>query len=336
MGKGILKMNTEEEHDLNNAGKDETPRRDAETAENLPIENETEIPEAGPSPEKSPKENAPSGEEEEDKVDLRDEPSGGEMGSIAPLIKELRNGLKELKDALGDIKDEPLLIEELREELKELKDELGDVKDELKKIKEGTEEYKDKPGGDVPLSEGHAKGVDGHVDDLSRGIAALSDKMDFLNKLFTQKIQSDDREKKIADNLHEELQKYKQGLYSSIMKPLIHEIVSLREDMAKVSAGLGAKPIEAQNIPLRAFDGLVMQVETILENYDVEIYKSKPGDDFVPLRQKAAARVATDDPSMDKKIAESLGSGYAMDDKSIFPEKVKVFVYEKPEKNATE
>lgn len=64
-------------------------------------------------------------------------------------------------------------------------------------------------------------------------IQDLNEKMDVMNDTVSQKILNMDFEKNIADKLHKELQGYKNDLYFQLIKPLIMDLINMRERMRK-------------------------------------------------------------------------------------------------------
>ena len=76
----------------------------------------------------------------------------------------------------------------------------------------------------------------------------------------------------------------------------------------------------------------VKDVQDILEKNNITIYDSKDGDDFAALKQRVIKKVPTVVEELHGKIAESLSSGYDYMGRTISPEKVAVYIYQKPEK----
>lgn len=64
-------------------------------------------------------------------------------------------------------------------------------------------------------------------------IQELNEKMDVMNDTVSQKILNMDFEKNVADKLHKELQGYKDDLYFQLVKPLIMDLINMRERMRR-------------------------------------------------------------------------------------------------------
>lgn len=165
---------------------------------------------------------------------------------------------------------------------------------------------------------------------ISEGLQELSNKVEQMNQLFMQKIAHTTHEEKIVDQMHAELQKYKQDMYAQLVRPILLDIIEMRDSILRMSANFASKPEGEQNIPLKTFSDYAYDVQDILEKNNIAIYDSKEGDDFSPIKQKAIKKVTTPVEELHGKIAESLSSGYEYLGKPISPEKVVVYVYQKP------
>ncbi len=176
------------------------------------------------------------------------------------------------------------------------------------------------------VSEGTAfENVTSHFDEE---LTELNEKIDVLNKQFSDRIARNEYEAKIIQNMDSELKAYKDDLYRSLLKPLILEIIDLRESILKMSAFYLKKPEGEQAIPNATFADYAEDISDILEKYDVEVIKSNSGDDCVSLKHKILKTVPTDKESLHKKIAESLSSGYMYNGRVIYAERVNVYRFE--------
>lgn len=164
---------------------------------------------------------------------------------------------------------------------------------------------------------------------IYEGLQELSNKVEQMNQLFMQKIAHTTHEEKIVDQMHAELQKYKQDMYSQLVRPILLDIIEMRDSILRMSANFASKPEGEQNIPLKTFSDYAYDVQDILEKNNITIYDSKEGDEFSPIKQKAIKKVTTPVEELHGKIAESLSSGYEYLGKPISPEKVVVYVYQK-------
>ena len=152
-------------------------------------------------------------------------------------------------------------------------------------------------------------------DEENELLQEINAKVDHLTQLFTQKIQHTAHEEKIVDQMHAELQKYKEDMYSQLVRPILLDIIEVRDSILRMSNVYAGKPEEEQSIPLKVFSDYSYDIQDILEKNNITIYSSEEGDAFNPIKQRVLKKVS---------------SGYEYLGKPISPEKVSVYVYEKP------
>lgn len=173
-------------------------------------------------------------------------------------------------------------------------------------------------------------------DSILAAVSELSDRVEQMNQLFIQKIQHTAHEEKIVDQMHAELQKYKDDMYAQLIRPVLLDIIEIRDSIKRVSASFAAKPEEKQMVPLETFHGYTLDIRDVLEKNNITIYDSREGEEFNPLKQRVIKKVTTPVEQLHGKIAESLSSGYDYMGKTISPEKVVVYIYQKPENTEEE
>lgn len=79
-----------------------------------------------------------------------------------------------------------------------------------------------------------------------------------------------------------------------------------------------------------------MICKIFLKKNNVQIYESKQGDDFTPIKQRIIKKEVTHDETLHGKVASSLSSGYSYSGRVISAEKISVYYYEKVEKPINE
>lgn len=158
----------------------------------------------------------------------------------------------------------------------------------------------------------------------------LLERLEALDTLFNARIMHTDHEEKIVDQMHKELQKYKEDMYAQLVRPILLDVIEVRDSIMRMAAAYLAKPEGEQNIPNKTFSDYAYDLQDILEKNSVEIYRSKSGDDFTPIKQRVIKKVATPDESLHGKVAESLSCGYSYNGRTISAEKITVYFYEKP------
>ena len=166
------------------------------------------------------------------------------------------------------------------------------------------------------------------VEEVLKSITELSDKIDGLSDLFNKKIMHTAHEEQIVDKMHEELQKYKEDMYAQLVRPILLDIIDMRDSIMRMSKVYSEKPEEEQVIPLKTFSGYSYDVQDILEKNNINIYKSEEGDSFEPIRHRVVKKVNTPVEELHGKIAETMSDGYEYMGKTISPEKIAVYTYE--------
>ncbi len=80
------------------------------------------------------------------------------------------------------------------------------------------------------------------IEKILKNIENLNNRLDEMNEMFLKKIQSTSFEKEIADKLHNEIQEYRNDLHFQLIKPLILDLINMRESMKK-----GVKSFDKKN-----------------------------------------------------------------------------------------
>lgn len=157
----------------------------------------------------------------------------------------------------------------------------------------------------------------------------LLEQLEDLNTLFNARIMHTEHEEKILDQMHKELQKYKEDMYAQLVRPILLDVIEVRDSIMRISATYLAKPEDEQNIPNKIFSDYAFDLQDILQKNSVEIYRSKTGDDFTPIKQRVIKKVSTAEETLHGKVAESLSCGYSYNGRTISAEKITVYYFEK-------
>ena len=185
----------------------------------------------------------------------------------------------------------------------------------------------------------HASNEDCSIEKLKHVISAindLSEKIEKMSKQFDAKIMHTAHEEKIVDQMHSELQKYKEDMYAQLVRPILIDIIEVRDSILRVSQAYNNKPVDEQDIPLKTFSDYAYDVQDILEKNNITIYRSNEGEAFAPIKQRVVKKISTPVEELHGKIAESLSDGYEYLGKTVSPEKISVYVYEAPSKKEGE
>jgi molecular chaperone GrpE (heat shock protein) len=130
--------------------------------------------------------------------------------------------------------------------------------------------------------------------------------------------------------MHSELQKYKEDLYSQLVRPILLDIIEIRDSIRRMVEVRKNKPEDEQYIPLKDFLLYVDEIDIILDKNNIEIFGSTEGSEFIPVRQRIIQKVITHDQALHGKVAASLSDGYNYTGKTISSEKVAVYLYKAP------
>ena len=165
---------------------------------------------------------------------------------------------------------------------------------------------------------------------LAMRMEELQKQLEGLEREFQSKIKYDAHKNKIIDDLHQELQTYKNDIIRKHLQSFIMDIIQFADNTRKLTRYYHEDE-DAQKDPeklLSILDEIPSDIEAIIGREGVMPFISENGR-FDPSRQRAMKRTETSDPEKDKHIAESLQPGYEWDDRIIRPEIVSVYVYKK-------
>ncbi|MFL0249098.1 nucleotide exchange factor GrpE [Clostridium neuense] len=145
---------------------------------------------------------------------------------------------------------------------------------------------------------------------------------------FDSKVKYDRHKDKIIDELHEELQEYKDDIIHKLLRPVITDIIYTIDNNNKTVQALKQKnlaEIEPEKL-IGIIEGQSEDLEDILYRQGVEEF-TYVMPEFDPKKQKIVKTVETDEKDKDRTIAKSLRKGYMFEDRVIRHELVEVYVY---------
>ncbi len=211
----------------------------------------------------------------------------------------------------------------------------GDDSKELEQT--STEEVKEQHTDSVPNetevdnSEAADSGKPDQMESVLQAIGNLTDKVEQLEKQFDAKIMHTAHEEKIVDQMHSELQRYKEDMYSQLVRPILMDIIEMRDSIMRMSKTFSERPEAEQVVPLKTFSDYAFDVQDILEKNNITIYRSNEGDTFTPIKQRVIKKVNTPVEELHGKVAESLSDGYEYMGKTLSPERIAIYVCEETE-----
>ncbi len=165
------------------------------------------------------------------------------------------------------------------------------------------------------------------VKTINNKIDGIETSLNELEGLFSERIMHTSHEEKIVEDMHEQLQKFREGLYAQLLKPVLVDIIEVRDSIMRISQFYLKKAQGEQDVPNKTFCEYAFDLQEILEKNGVEVFKSEVGDDFKPTMQKAVKKLPTTDKKLHGKVAQSLSSGYSYNNVTITPEKIVVYFY---------
>ena len=157
-------------------------------------------------------------------------------------------------------------------------------------------------------------------------IKVLNEKIANLNDMFLKKIKSMEFEKNVVNDLHKELQGYKDDLYFKLIKPTLMDLIDMKNSFKRGIENFSQKT-EAEKINF--LETFIFEIDTILEKNDIEIYETDITNEqnFDVKKQKTAEKIETDKKENHGKVFKVKSNGYIYKGRVISPEKVEVYVY---------
>lgn len=166
------------------------------------------------------------------------------------------------------------------------------------------------------------------MDRVPADVAALREEVAGLRRDFRSKLMYDDGKQRQLDTLHQELETYRRGFHFQVLRPVITDLITLYDDLEKVSARL-AQQEQAADV-VRELAHVRDQIEEILRRNGIEHF-TIPGAEFDARRQRVIAFVETTDQAQDKRIAEHLRPGFEYEGRIVTqPEQVSAYRFVAP------
>ncbi len=163
-------------------------------------------------------------------------------------------------------------------------------------------------------------------------ITVIKNQIDELSNAFESKLKYDAHKNKIIDDLHRNLQDFREGLVKKYIHRIIMDIIKVVDDMRKFTihyknqADTDAPTDEKTEKLLKYIENTASDLEDLF-SWEGVVPFSCEGDVFDPARQRVLKKIDTDDPEKDKIVAERLRPGYEWDGKVVRPEMVSAYAY---------
>lgn len=163
--------------------------------------------------------------------------------------------------------------------------------------------------------------IEGIMDKINQSIQEVKEEFD-------SKVKYDKHKDKIIDELHEELQGYKDDIIHKLLRPVITDIIYNIDNNNKTVQALKEKDaaeIDPQKL-MGIIEGQSEDLEDILYRQGVEDF-TYVTPEFDPKKQKIIKTVETEDKEKDRTISRSVKKGYMFENRVIRHELVEVYVY---------
>ncbi|GFJ86569.1 hypothetical protein Prum_002110 [Phytohabitans rumicis] len=134
----------------------------------------------------------------------------------------------------------------------------------------------------------------GSVEDMRRDMAASRDRAA--------------AQERVIERLHEENERLRSGERMLLLRPVLTDLLRLRNDLLRQAGTLPEEMSIAQTAEL--LESFAYSVEMALSRCGVEVVRPEVGTAFDPAGQRATRVVAAPSPQLDGTVAGVLGDGY--------------------------
>jgi molecular chaperone GrpE (heat shock protein) len=221
-------------------------------------------------------------------------------------------------------------------EILELTEILQPVHNDLEAVAAKVEEEFDKPdsgtfvGEDNQLEDAADIIEDDGIDLTILKLESLEKQIEQLSKEFTSKLKYDAHKEKIIDDLHHELQQYKNDIIKKQSMDIILDMIKVVDGIRKFSAYYKDKKSSDSELGklLDFIESIPSDIEDVFSLHGVDAFTCD-NEVIDPARQKVVKKIVTTDKSKDKMVTGTISHGYECDNKVIRPEMVQILIYKK-------
>jgi len=153
-----------------------------------------------------------------------------------------------------------------------------------------------------------------------------------LQEAFEAKLKYDAHKEKIIDQLHEELQGYREDVLMQHQRSFVTDVIKVIDDIRKLTSHYrSTAPGEWHPEKLlEHLEQIPFDLEDLFLVRGIVPFR-QPSPTFEPARQRITKKIPTSDPLQDKCVASSLRPGYEDQGRVIRPELVAVYYYDSSE-----
>lgn len=156
----------------------------------------------------------------------------------------------------------------------------------------------------------------------------ILENLQLLVHQFQEKISVDSHKEKLFDELHREVQDYKNGMLDGLTRSMELDVIALIDGLEKSLAAFGEKPEDPDSAPklVELLRGTALDLTDLLYRQGIDPF-TVPGDEVEVSRQTTISTVPTDDPALDRKVCARLAKGWVKEGRVIRPERISVYLY---------
>jgi len=153
-------------------------------------------------------------------------------------------------------------------------------------------------------------------------------RIDILHQDFESRLKYDTHKNKIIDNLHKDLQDYKNDFLKKYLKSVIMDVIQIIDNIRKLANHYKGRTLSEDDALKLAelLESIPSDLEDLFYRHGVKPFICE-GESFDPTRQRVLKTVDTADESKDKSVAERIRPGYEMDGKVIRPEMITAYIF---------
>ncbi len=161
------------------------------------------------------------------------------------------------------------------------------------------------------------------------GQTLILENLQQLVRQFQDKIKEDAHKRELFDEMHAELQEYKNGLLDQLTLSIELDVIKMIDDVERSVAVFSDKQESSENYSklYAVLAGVATDLEDLMYRHGVEPYIEE-GDKVNIQRQKILSTTPTNDVTLDKKIAKRLARGWEKQGKIIRPERISAYLYQ--------
>ncbi len=169
-------------------------------------------------------------------------------------------------------------------------------------------------------------------------IREIGRRIDQIEDHFEGKLKYDEHKNRIIDDLHSQLQDFREGIIKKHLVSIVSDLIKIIDDTRKFKAHYetGHRPEDTTERLLDFIGQISSDLEDLFTFQGIFPYNC-PGNQYDAVRQRIIRKIPTDDPAKNRLVAESLRPGYEWEGKVIRPEMVAIYILnDQPNGEATD